>query len=87
MNTWLVGNTPIGFYDYKYGADFNKSKDDMMIGRKVFFMKARIMAGKPKLSTDKKLGLEDYKWLTKQEIEPLVSKDYWAAIRHFLVER
>lgn len=83
MHTWFVGNVPIGHYAYKYPSGFT---DGDNIGKKVFFMKARILAGQVDL-TDNKLGLEDFQWLTKEEIEKVAGKKYFKAVQHILVAR
>ncbi|KAF8545153.1 39S mitochondrial ribosomal protein L46-domain-containing protein, partial [Trichophaea hybrida] len=82
MNTWFVGNVPIGHYIYNYGRDY--TVDSEKIGKKVFFMKARIMAGQADLNGNK-LGLEDFLWLTKEEVEEVAGRAYFKAVRHMLV--
>lgn len=56
------------------------------LGEKVFFMKARIMAGQAKVE-GAALGYTDFKWLAKDEIEQSVEEAYWSAIKNMLVER
>ncbi|KAA8893765.1 39S mitochondrial ribosomal protein L46-domain-containing protein [Sphaerosporella brunnea] len=82
MNTWFVGNVPIGHLVYEYEKGFQGDADK--IGKKVFFMKARIMAGQADLK-DNKLGLEDFLWLTKEEIGEVVDKSYWESVKPMLV--
>jgi large subunit ribosomal protein L46 len=79
MNTWFVGNVPIGHLVHNYQKDVEGK-----IGEKVFFMKARIMAGQANLR-DNKHGLEDFLWLTKEEVGEVVEKKYWEAVKHMLV--
>jgi large subunit ribosomal protein L46 len=55
-------------------------------GEKVFFMKARIMAGQADVSKSV-FGDQEFQWLTKAEIEPLVTPKYWSSVRNMLVER
>lgn len=81
MNTWFVGNVPIGHYHYKSPI---KEAESTYLGKKVFFMKARIMAGQAALSNNKR-DLVDFKWLTKEEIREATEKEYWRAVRHLLV--
>lgn len=78
MQTWFVGNVPIGHRVHNTNSE--------NIGRKVFFMKARILAGQVDL-TDNSLGLSDFQWLTKQEIEKVAGKDYFQYVQHMLVAR
>ena len=124
MNTWVVGNAPIGHYSYDYRnktpkaiestppkvLDSNTSSSSSsstpqpadssppgttaldrkstteLAGEKTFFMKGRIMAGQANLDANK-LGLTQFRWLTKGEIQGLVSPRYWAAVRNMLVDR
>lgn len=78
MHTWFVGNVPIGHRVH--------DTVDEKIGRKVFFMKARILAGQVDL-TDNSLGLSDFQWLTKQEIQKVAGDDYFQFVQHMLVAR
>jgi len=55
-------------------------------GEKVFFMKARIMAGQADVSKSV-FGDQAFQWLTKAEIEPLVTAKYWSSVRNMLVDR
>ena len=87
MNTWVVGRTPVGHYTHTFGNPQQKEGTSFeLVGEKTFFMKARIMAGCPKLE-DNKLGLSDYKWLCKDEIQRVVMPGYWSAIKNMLAER
>jgi large subunit ribosomal protein L46 len=86
MNTWVVGNVPVGHAqrDYKEGLITEAGLTE--VGQKTFFMKARIMAGQANLQ-DNKLGLKDFKWLAKEEIQKEVGGSYWASVRNMLAER
>ena len=57
-----------------------------LFGEKTFYMKARIMAGQANL-TDSKLGLVDYKWLAKEEVQRVLDAREWNAVRGCLYER
>ncbi|KAF2197146.1 50S ribosomal subunit L30 [Delitschia confertaspora ATCC 74209] len=81
MNTWLIGRVPIGHHEAKYPTA--KSNE---LGLKTFFMKARIMAGQANLK-DNKLGLADFKWLAKEEVQKTVDGKYWHSIKNMLAER
>ncbi|KAF3915398.1 hypothetical protein AA313_de0208137 [Arthrobotrys entomopaga] len=85
MNYWMVGNAPIGHYAYDF-AEVRKGEDHEYIGKKVFFMKARIFAGRPNLMGNK-AKITDFQWLAKEEIEAVVEPDYWKAIKRILVTR
>lgn len=86
MHTWTVGFHPVGHHVYT--AQFPK-KDEAGVeiaGDKTFFMKSRIMAGQADLA-DKKAGLKDFKWLSKEEIQTHVSPLYWSNIKNMLPAR
>jgi large subunit ribosomal protein L46 len=84
MNTWIVGNAPIGHYVLKPRTANDKSP--ALQGEKTFFMKGRIMAGQANLA-DNIYGLGDFKWLTKEEIERVVSPKYFSYVKNMLAER
>ncbi|KAL8684254.1 MAG: hypothetical protein Q9224_006486 [Gallowayella concinna] len=90
MNTWVVGNIPLGHHIHNYGVTAENKKDDGpaagMKGEKFFFMKGRIMAGQANL-TDNKLGLADFQWLAKDEIQKILTPRDWNAVKHILAER
>ena len=87
MNTWVVGNIPVGHQIYSYGKPVsNEEKGIETLGEKTFFMKARIMAGKPTLK-DNGFDLTDYQWLTREEIKQVVAPRAWSAVRNTLAER
>ncbi|MCJ1337420.1 54S ribosomal protein L17 mitochondrial [Bachmanniomyces sp. S44760] len=89
MNTWVVGNVPIGHQSITYKSpvemEFGNRKIEQL-GAKTFFMKARIMAGQANL-TENKLGLSDFRWLAKDEIRTEVQPQYWGAVKNMLVDR
>lgn len=49
-------------------------------------MKARILAGQANLAGNK-FGLEDYKWLAKEEIQKEFASKDWHVVRNILAER
>lgn len=87
MNTWVVGNAPVGFLHKKYRTTAARDEQNKIekLGEKTFFMKVRILAGQADLNGNT-LGLEDYKWLAKEELEKEVSPSYWRQVRNMLVE-
>ncbi|GAB1210405.1 hypothetical protein APSETT445_009197 [Aspergillus pseudonomiae] len=87
MNTWMVGFHPVGHHVY----NFKKPRVDTAngtehLGEKTFFMKARIMAGQADLAANTQ-NLQDFKWLTKEEIAPFVLPQYYSNIKNMLAER
>jgi large subunit ribosomal protein L46 len=84
MNTWLIGRVPIGHHQLDFTPQTAKNPNEL--GLKTFFMRARIMAGQFNLA-DNKLGLSDFKWLAKEEVEKEVGRKYWHSIKNMLAER
>jgi len=91
MNTWFVASHPIGhcvetpeeakdtgLKDHLDGSDADLDK--------TFFMKARIFAGQAEV-INSTYGLEEFKWLAKEEIEKHVTIEYWTSIKNMLVEQ
>lgn len=55
-------------------------------GKKVFFMKGRIMAGQADL-TKNEYGDLDFQWLAKEEVQDKVGEKYWSDVKNMLTER
>lgn len=87
MNTWVVGNVPIGHRNHPSprAIEATEKKHEQPV-EKTFFMKARIMAGQANI-TDNKLEVADFQWLAKEEIEKVVTPNYWSAVQNMLAER
>ncbi|PSR94431.1 39S mitochondrial ribosomal protein L46-domain-containing protein [Coniella lustricola] len=72
MNTWMVGRHPIAYEHRKpiYKSDDKKPEERVLkaLGRNVFYLKGRIMAGQVDLSHNE-YGVTDFKWLTKDELK------------------
>ena len=87
MNTWVVGNIPVGHHVYNYRDSIvNEKTGSKLLGEKVFFMKARILAGQANIK-DNQFGLEDFQWLTKEEIQKAFHPRFWKAVKNILPER
>ena len=98
MNTWFVGNHPVGHHKAvkEMAADTAHEAQEesepmseaqvLDAGFKTFFMKGRIMAGQADVKGNQ-LGVEDFKWLSKEEIEKEVHPQYWARVKNMLVEQ
>jgi large subunit ribosomal protein L46 len=95
MNTWFVGNHPVGHFVYNLRNPVRITQSDSssapateipLAGEKTFFMKSRISRGQadPK---GNEMGVEDFKWLSKEEIQKEVSPQYWASVKNMLVEQ
>lgn len=87
MNTWVVGNMPIGHQVYNYAQPIvDKENRSELRGEKMFFMKARIMAGQASLENNQ-VGVQDFRWLAKEEIEKAFHPREYAGVRNLLAER
>ena len=49
-------------------------------------MKGRVMAGQADL-TKNEYGDQEFQWLAKEEVQPLVGDRYWSFVRNMLTER
>ena len=87
MNTWTVGRVPIGhFVRSELYPVKPEGSDKVELGDKVFFMKARVMAGQVNLEGNP-LGWAEFRWLTKEEIQGLVPTKYWSMTQDMLADR
>jgi large subunit ribosomal protein L46 len=120
MNTFFVGNHPVGHYVHQFSkpqtpepaASIQPKAQDpkastetsqtpskttskqglaaaqdatLVDGEKIFFMKARILAGQADLSIAQNKTIEDFKWVSKEELETLVAPEYWLRVKNMLV--
>ncbi|KDR81382.1 hypothetical protein GALMADRAFT_239249 [Galerina marginata CBS 339.88] len=74
MDTWIVGKAPIGVHK----SEFPNAEAPERV---VFFFKAHILAGQ--VSPEGK-NVQDFAWLTKQEIKTRVDDRYWTSIENIL---
>ena len=99
MNTWIVGNHPVGHHSANFtSAQLTKVTPNRLVatskpehernelGEKVFFMKGRIMGGQADLSANE-FGIQDFQWLAREEIQEKVHPQYWRNIKDMLTER
>ncbi|KAI0822610.1 39S mitochondrial ribosomal protein L46-domain-containing protein [Trametes gibbosa] len=78
MDTWIVGKKPIAVHQPSLSESTKKTLGGEMY---TFFLKAHILAGQ--VRPDGK-NVTDFAWLTKEEIEPRVEKDYWTSVQGIL---
>ncbi|TFK42798.1 39S mitochondrial ribosomal protein L46-domain-containing protein [Crucibulum laeve] len=78
MDSWIVSRNPIGVYKPQQPS---ASAGEAQPEHAVFFFKGHILAGQVRPQGP---AIKDFAWLTKQEIEPLVEKDYWEGIKDVL---
>ncbi|CAI1669144.1 hypothetical protein SEUBUCD646_0N00820 [Saccharomyces eubayanus] len=74
IHTWSVSATPIGVL-----------KDDQNSSAE-FIVKSHILAGKFDLTADKNDTFKDYAWLTKDEINECVPKEYFSQTGFLLAD-
>ncbi|RDB21361.1 54S ribosomal protein L17, mitochondrial [Hypsizygus marmoreus] len=78
MDTWIVSRNPIGVYNE---SPLDPLSSEPKPEKITFFFKAHIMAGQAKPNEE---IISDFAWLTKQEIEQRVEKDYWEGVKDML---
>lgn len=100
MDAWVVGKKPIAVHQPSLPESTKKTLGGEVSRRLhvpshcppeltlpspsqlyTFFLKAHILAGQ--VRPDGK-NVTDFAWLTKEEIEPRVEKDYWASVEGIL---
>ncbi|POS88171.1 hypothetical protein EPUL_000205 [Erysiphe pulchra] len=93
MNTWIVGHVPIAYHippllkkTIVNINDENKSESLPSKNKAFFFMKGRIMAGQADLN-DNFFNLDDFRWLTKEEISKQVSSSLFSSVCKSMPER
>lgn len=72
----VYGNSPCGFYKYKYKSP---SSTNSAVGAKVFFYRAKYVSGNVK---HKQLN---YEWIIHEELAPKVRKSYFESLSSILV--
>ncbi|GAA6024791.1 hypothetical protein JCM10207_005587 [Rhodosporidiobolus poonsookiae] len=73
VDVWSVGRVPAGAMEYGM-----KSKVEGKDKSRVFFMPLRILRGQA--VPNKKEGIVDFAWLTKEEVRERVDPKYWAEV-------
>ncbi|PHH63962.1 hypothetical protein CDD81_5181 [Ophiocordyceps australis] len=84
MNTWIVSPVPVAHLVSKPVKD--EAGTVQTRGVKTFFLKGRIMAGQVDM-TGNPFGYTDFKWLTKEELEPELEPSYFHGVRNMMVSR
>ncbi|KAJ7093146.1 39S mitochondrial ribosomal protein L46-domain-containing protein [Mycena epipterygia] len=75
MDTWIVARKPIGMYKPPILKPSPTSQENI-----TFFFKAHIMAGQVRPAN----SIKDFAWVTKQEIESRVERNYWEGVKDML---
>lgn len=74
LKVHFYGNSPCGFYKYKYDPTQNET-----VGAKVFFYRAAYKSGE---ITGKK---DNFEWVTEGEMKEKVRSSYYNSVSQFLV--
>ncbi|BGP20988.1 hypothetical protein JCM10213_000184 [Rhodosporidiobolus nylandii] len=79
VDVWSVGRVPAGAMEYQHaGGKKVEGKD----AARVFFLPARIVRGQ--VVPNKKEGIVDFAWLTKEEVRDKVDQKYWESVEGML---
>ncbi|KAH0584115.1 hypothetical protein H2248_009684 [Termitomyces sp. 'cryptogamus'] len=78
MDTWIVSRNPVGVYKE---SPLDMSLPEPKAEKITFFFKGHILAGQIHPNPT---AILDFAWLTKQEIETRVDKDYWDCVKDIL---
>ncbi|GAC97725.1 likely mitochondrial ribosomal protein MRPL17p [Pseudozyma hubeiensis SY62] len=73
MDIWMVSNLPVGLYKPADAA-----------AEKTYFLRGHVLAGNAELSDSKSGQVEEFQWLTKEEIEKLMESNYWSNVEDLL---
>ncbi|GAA5989591.1 hypothetical protein JCM11641_002757 [Rhodosporidiobolus odoratus] len=77
VDVWQVGRVPAGAMEYKFPQEHVKKFPGKEAAR-VFFLPHRILRGQVHLGpAQKKEGIVDFAWLTKEEVKDKVDPAYW----------
>lgn len=79
LKRWLVARHPVGHMTYAYATDRVGYP-----GAKVYFLKARALAGQAKTNSSDNASAAEFAWLTKEEVQQRVGEAYWKAIAPML---
>jgi len=87
INTWNVSGTPAGILKYSKGQLLDQKQgksvpvDDPSIVRD-YLIKSHILAGR--FVPQEKQGVDEYRWLVKEELEPLLGQTYFSQVDYLL---
>jgi large subunit ribosomal protein L46 len=84
MNTWIVGRVPVAHLVTK--PVFTADSSLVTRGEKTFFLKGRIMAGQADLSNNVR-GWTDFRWLTREELQEILTPEYYHGVRNMMADR
>ena len=94
MDSWIVSRNPIGVFESPWSQTaaselkvLRKSHlmkactDNLFLQSYTFLYKAHILAGQAMVDGEK---VKDFAWLTKEEVQKRVAKDYWEGVKDVL---
>ncbi|XP_054751408.2 large ribosomal subunit protein mL46-like [Lytechinus pictus] len=82
LRTHFMGNAPVGFYKQRYPKAVQEQTGKA--GVKVFFFKAQYVSGIFEKKTDSP-AVEDYLWVTQEELHQYLSEPYLQSIQKFML--
>eukprot|EP01114_Cavostelium_apophysatum_P014180 TRINITY_DN3611_c0_g1_i1.p1 TRINITY_DN3611_c0_g1~~TRINITY_DN3611_c0_g1_i1.p1 ORF type:complete len:308 (+),score=58.81 TRINITY_DN3611_c0_g1_i1:50-973(+) len=82
MNTFFIGNAPVGSYTYKIPSTLQEKYGNSQKTR-VFFYKARYLMGPIRLNKNE---LEDHLWVTKSELKEYLAPEYYEYVKDLLMD-
>ncbi|CDK26861.1 unnamed protein product [Kuraishia capsulata CBS 1993] len=80
MNTWTVSNTPTAVLKYSNGKLLDAETQEKEVERE-YFIKSHIIGGDFQISSS---DVEEFRWLTKEEVEQTVEPQYYGQLGHLL---
>lgn len=73
MDIWMVSNLPVGLL-----------KSTNAPAEKTYFLRGHVLAGNAELTKSNEGQVEEFQWLTKEEIEKLMESHYWSNVEDLL---
>lgn len=87
MDTWIVGRKPVGVLKPSSDSQVRSLSSSIpylcahIVQNPVFFFKGHIMAGQVRVDGK---SVQDFAWLTKEEIGEKLDKEYWEGVKDIL---
>jgi len=82
MNTFFIGNAPLGCYQYPIPRELQKNYGQAEKTR-VFFYKARYLRGPVRLNNAE---VTDHLWVTKSELKDYLDPEYYTYMKEVLMD-
>lgn len=78
LNVTFYGNSPVGFYKYKYPSASRQEA----VGAKVFFFRCALKSNSANLIDEKKAK---FQWLDQTELQKILKEPYYHSVSQFLL--